>query len=261
MNVVIERPRPRVRNSLALALGLVVSLVALGFLAQRSEAAPVTASSVLLETEESPWGDETNKQAMQEAFGPSGWERQEFAAVQADSALGGLFAPAVEFIWIEGSDSSTEEAEAFVEAHEAQLKAFVARGGSLFIDSASNQHVTIEYDGRQVGYAIEGNTSGEVEILAAGASIFSAPFPLASTTFTGDAFAQGDVTGAAVTPLIVNTEVGPERSDVVLGTYTSGGGHVALGTMTMPQFHEPAQEAEWLRPDLVAYLKSVATPG
>lgn len=264
MNVVIERPHGRTRNFLALALGLAVffsSTIALGFLAQRSEAAPVTASAVLLETEESPWGDNSNEERMEEALGSSGWERQEFSTVQADSSLGGLFARSVEFIWIEGSDGSTIEANAFVEAHEAQLKAFVARGGSLFINSASNQGVTIEFEGRQVGYAEGDNASDEVEILPAGASIFSAPSPLTSTVFFGGDFAEGDVTGAAVTPLIVNAEPGPEEGIVAFGTYTSGSGHVALGTMTMPQFQSPEAEAEALRVDLVAYLKGVATPG
>jgi hypothetical protein len=263
MNAVIDRPRPRAHKFLALALGVAAffaSTVALGFWAQHSEAAPVTASAVLLEAEEAPWGSNFDEVAMEEALGSSGWERQEFATVQADSALGGLFAPKVEFIFIEASDDSTEEAKGFVEAHRAELEAFVARGGSLFINSGTNQGVTIEFEGRQTGRT-NGAESDTVEVTGAAGPIFDAPFPIASTYFTGSAFAAGDVSGAAVTPLLTYAEEGPDLGDVALGIYDSGSGHVALGTMTMPEFQEPVKEAEELRIDLIAYLQHVSSAG
>src|SRR5512144_878083 len=96
----VARPHFRWHSSLLLAL---VSLLLAASFAATAQAAPVTTDAVLLETEDVPWSDEFNPQAMAAAFGAN-WEKQEFATVQADEGSGGLFAPHVRFIWIEGSD-------------------------------------------------------------------------------------------------------------------------------------------------------------
>ncbi|MFT3866292.1 MAG: PASTA domain-containing protein [Solirubrobacterales bacterium] len=265
MNAVIDRPPLGRRSLLVLAIGIAVFVSALTLIALRAQpstAAAVTKPAVLLETAEAPWGEEFDLEAMETAFGTN-WELQQFEDVQADEGAGGLFAPQVEFIWIEGSDVSTEAANEFVAAHEAQLKSFVARGGSLFINAGTNQSIAVEYDGRAIGHYEESYVeTNEAEAVDPSEQIFNEPDPLGSTSFTGDAFASGDVTGATVTPLLVNSEEGSgNEGAVVLATYTSGLGHVALGTMTAAEFQKPEEDAKALRVNLLVYLKELASPG
>ena len=55
-----------------------------------------------------------------------------------------------------GSSTSTaatfgaDELEAFLAAHEADLKAFTDRGGRLFLNSAPSEGDGMSYDGRQL---------------------------------------------------------------------------------------------------------------
>jgi hypothetical protein len=261
MNSAIDRPLARRRSILAMTLGfaaLIAAMAVLGFWAQRSEAAPVTKSAVLVTTEEGPWGAPSNEEAMTAAFGTE-WELQNFATVQADEATGGLFASSVGFIWIEGSDESTTAAKEFVEGHEAQLKAFVARGGSLFIDAGTNEEeVKINYDGRTIGWANEEDRSDEVAAPDPSMAIFHTPFELATTEFTGDDFASGSVQGAGLTPILVSTDEGAgSAGNIVLGTYSSGLGHVVLGSMVVSEYQEPEEEAQQMRVNLVVYLKGL----
>lgn len=257
MSSAVDHPHAPRRGRLALAVVALLSLMAaLAFWAPASQAAPVAADAVLLETEAAPWGDTFNEEAMEAVFG-TGWERQEFATVQADEAEGGLFAPQVHFIWIEGSDESTQAAKQFITEHEAALKAFVARGGRLFVNSATNQELTIEYDGRTLGPANEEDGTSAATAVDPSQPIFQGPAIPNATSFTGNEFAQGRVLGPGLTPLIVGTEnSGEENGAVVLADYTSGSGRVALGTMTVVQYQHPEEAAESLRINLLTYLLS-----
>ena len=258
MNSAAARFRHLHRFALA-TLALVSLLLATAY-AATAQAEPVTADAVLLQTEEPPWGDEFNPVAMTEVFG-SNWEKQEFATVQADEGSGGLFASHVHFIWIEGSDGSTEVAKQFVQEHEAALKAFVERGGKLFIDSATNQNVTIEYDGRAIGFAAPEDFTSAATAVDPSHPIFHGPATPNATSWTGDSFAHGRVSGPGLTPLIVGTaNDGGLNGAVALAEYGSGSGHVALGSMTMPQFQEPEDAAISLRINLIAYLNTVQPP-
>jgi len=246
-------------RSVLLALALVSLLLAAAF-ATTAQAAPVTADAVLLETEPSPWEEEFNPQAMAAAFGAN-WEKQEFATVQADEVSGGLFAPHVRFIWIEGSDDSTEAAKEFIQAHEAALKAFVARGGALFINSATNQEIILEYDGRTIGLDNEEDFTSAAEAVDPNHPIFKGPATPNATSFTGDSFAHGRVSGPGLTPLIIGTaNDGPVNEAVALAEYASGLGHVALGSMTAVEFQEPEEAAKSLRINLLSYLFSLSKP-
>ncbi|HYG97339.1 MAG TPA: hypothetical protein VD741_09570 [Solirubrobacterales bacterium] len=157
-SAVASSTTPRLAR-LAIAAFSLLALVA--FAAPASQAAPVTTDAVLLQTENPPWDDLFNEEAMTTVFGDGG-EVQDFDEVQADAGPGGLFAPHVRFIWIEASDESTEAADKFVEAHEASLKAFVARGGGLFINNATNEQILIEYDGRAAGRTVGGDSTESV---------------------------------------------------------------------------------------------------
>jgi hypothetical protein len=249
------------RTRLALGLLALLSLIAVfGLRAPSSQAAPVAADAVLLETEEAPWEDEFNPEAMAAVFG-SNWEKQTFDQVQADEASGGLFAPHVRFIWIEGSDASTEAAKEFVLAHEAALKAFVARGGGLFINSATNQEIDLEFDGRSIGFDNPEDFTPAAEAVDPSFPIFLGPATPNATSWTGDSFAHGRITGTGLTPLIVGTaNDGPVNDALVLATYTSGSGRVMLGALTAAKFEEPEDAAKALRINILSYLISPPPP-
>jgi hypothetical protein len=242
------------------AIAAISLLTLLALAAPASQAAPVTTDAVLLQTVPSPWDDEFNEEAMGAVFG-TGWETQEFSAVQADEGTGGLFAPHIRFIWIEGSDDSTEAAAGFVAAHEAALKAFVARGGRLFVNSATNQEIDIAYDGRVIGLDNVDDFTEEAVAVNPDHPIFKGPATPNATTFEGGSFAHGRVTGPGLTPLIVGTvNDGPVNDAVVLAEYTSGAGRVALGSMTAVQHHEPEETSKSLLINLLTYLKPPPLP-
>lgn len=241
--------------------GAVIALLAaLAFWAPSSQAAPVTTDAVLLQTDPTPWDDEFNEEAMEAVFG-SGWETQTFDAVQADAGPGGLFTSHVRFIWIEASDDSTEDAKEFVELHEAALEAFVARGGGLFINSATNQDLSLNYDGRSILMLNEDDFTDVAVAVNPDHPIFKGPAAPNATSFEGGSFAHGRVIGPGLTPLIIGTvNEGPVNDAVVLADYTSGSGRVALGSMTAAQHQEPEDAAKSLRINLIHYLLSPVPP-
>lgn len=249
----------RPHRSVLLALALASLLLAAAF-ATTAQAAPVTADAVLLETEPGPWGGAFNPQAMAAVFGAN-WEKQDFASVQADEASGGLFASHVHFIWIEGSDESTEAAQKFVQEHEAALEAFVARGGRLLLNSATNQEITIGYDGRTIGFADPTDFTDAAAAVDPSHPIFQGPATPNATSWTGDSFGHGRVSGPGLTPLIVGTEnEGPIKEAVDLAEYASGSGHVLLSAITLPEFQQPEEAAESLRINMISYLNTVQPP-
>jgi hypothetical protein len=248
--------RPYSRPALA-ALALLSLLAALAFAAPASQAAPVTKDAVLLQTEETPWNDEFNPQAMEAAFG-SNWEEQKFDQVQTGEGSGGLFAPHVRLIWIEGSDESTEAAIEFIEANEAALEAFVARGGSLFVNSATNQELTVEFEGRQIGQVNPEDFTPSATAVDPSHPIFNGPATPNATSWTGNSFAHGRVMGPSLTPLIIGTaNDGPVSNGLSLAEYSTGPGHVMLGAMTAVQFQEPEEAAKSLRINILSYLFSL----
>jgi hypothetical protein len=244
------------RSRLARWSALLVLLLAVGVcVARPAHAAPVTKDAVLLANEANVWNDEFNPEAMEAVFGEE-WEMQKATEVQADEADGGLFAAHVHLIWIEGSDESTIEAKNFVTAHEGELKAFVDRGGSLFINSATNQATFIEFDGRSVGRPDDNAVTDAAAALDPTHPIFNGPATPNATSFTGDSFAHGGITGPGLTPLIEGTD----SHELVLAEYASGTGHVMIGAMTATEFQEPEEAAESLRINILAYLDEPPPP-
>lgn len=247
---------PQTSRLVRFAIAVLALFAAVAFTAPSSQAAPVTTDAVLLQTVPAPWSDGFNEEAMEAVFG-TGWETQEPGEVQADEAEGGLFAPHVRFIWIEGSDESTRAAQKFINQHQAALKAFVARGGRLFINAATNEELTILYDGRTIAMVDEDDYTDAAVAVDPAHPIFNGPATPNATSFTGGSFAHGRVMGAGLTPLIVGTEnEAPIENAVVLADYISGAGRVALGTMTAVQYQDPEDAAKSLRINLIHYLLS-----
>ena len=209
-----------------------------------------------------PWGEETNDTAMSQVFGDN-WEEEFFQTVNTGTGAGGLFAPSVRFIFLDGGDSGADELEAFLAANEAALKAFTDRGGRLFLNSAPNEGDGMSYDGRQIVY--DGNTTFTDVVGAVDAShpIFNGPFTPVTSSYTGNSFGHALVQGPGLTSLIVghenndgNAPLDPTR--VVLAEYRSCTGMTLVGGMTTNNFHDPAAEAANLRANIIHYAVNAA---
>jgi hypothetical protein len=202
-----------------------------------------------------PWDEETNDEAMTAIFGEN-WEEEYFQTVD----IAGLFGASVRFIYLDGGDSGADELEAFLTAHEAELKAFTDRGGRLFINAAPNEGDGMAYDGRTLFYD-SNNTSSTNAAEAADPAhpIFNGPVTPVVTSYTGGSFAHALWQGTGLTPLIVGHEnddsqapVDPSR--MVLAEYRNGcSGITLLGGMTTTNFHDPNPEAGNLRANIIAY--------
>ena len=212
-----------------------------------------------------PWGEETNDEAMTQVFGDN-WEEEFFQTVNTSTDAGGLFAPSVRFIYLDGGDETADELEAFLAAHEAALKAFTDRGGRLIVNAAPNEGDGLSYDGRQIVYD-EANTSPTESdfVAAADAShpIFNGPFTPVTTTYSGSSFGHALVQGPGLTSLILGrvnddeTEpVDPNR--IVLAEYRSCSGLTLIGGMTTHNFHDPQPEAANLRANIIHYAVNAA---
>jgi hypothetical protein len=206
-----------------------------------------------------PWDEETNDEAMSRVFGDN-WEEEFFQTVPTGTDAGGLFAPSVRFIYLDGGDNGADELEAFLAANEAALKAFTDRGGRLFLNSAPNEGDGMSYDGRQI-VSGEASESHDVEAADATHPIFNGPFTPVGTTFTGNAFAHAFVAGPGLTPLIIGHEnddpaLPLDPSRMALAEYGGACGLTLIGGMTTHNFHDPAAEAANLRANIIAYAVS-----
>jgi hypothetical protein len=209
-----------------------------------------------------PWDEETNDEAMTQVFGDN-WEEEFFQTVNTGTDAGGLFAPSVRFIYLDGGDDGAQELEAFLAANEAALKAFTDRGGRLFINSAPNEGDGMSYDGRQIVFDDETTFSDFVEAADSSHPIFNGPFTPVTTSYTGTSFGHALVQGPGLTSLILGHQnndeslpVDPNR--VVLAEYRSCTGMTLIGGMTTTNFHDPEEEAANLRANIIHYAVNAA---
>ena len=220
----------------------------------------VTTPNVYLHDEEGdPWEryGQTNDEAMSRVFGDD-WEEEFFQTVDTGTGAGGLFASSVRFIYLDGSDLGADELEAFLAAHEADLKAFTDRGGRLFLNSAPNEGDGMSYDGRQL---LRDDWTFTVGPADASHPIFKGPFTPVADVYTGISFGLAVWQGAGLTPLILghqnddsNAPLDPDR--IVLAEYrNSCAGLTLLGGMTTHNWHAPwaSGEAANLRGNMISY--------
>lgn len=91
-------------------------------------AAPAFSAAYMSSATGEPWDSSTNLQAMDAAFGAGNWDRISFA----DGYTG------YTFVYIDGSDQFGNEFRDFVAANLATLQSYVAFGGRLLINAATN---------------------------------------------------------------------------------------------------------------------------
>lgn len=212
-----------------------------------SAAADASAAIIYMRsTVGAPWGQTTNEQAMNSAFGPGGWLDQRFETTSAATTFTGSNS----FVYLEGSDTNANELEAFLNSNLATIQSWVAAGGSLFINAAPN-----EGDGMSFGFggvalqylAYPISAEGTVSASSPLHPIFTGPMPTA-TSFSGGSYSHARVIGAGLTPLLQ----GPD-GDMALAEKDYGLGHVIFGGMTTTNFHSPQPQAFNLRVNILKY--------
>lgn len=196
-------------------------------------AAPVAA---YIRGASSPWGSTSNEALMTTVFGAvgTGWN---------DLRMSGGVGPFLPgsgyyFIFLEGSDFSANELNAYLTANRTDIENFVANGGTLLLNSAPNQGANINFGfgGMTLVYP---SFSSSVTAADSAQPDFLGPYGTSGTTFTGPYFAHAIVTGPGMTPILYTTGT----SNVVLGEKTWGTGLVLLGGMTTPNWHSPQPQA------------------
>ena len=191
----------------------------------------------------SPWGKTTNEDALNMAFGPGGWDDLRFESVSATS----LFSGAYGFIYLEGSDNSADELEAFLAANQTPLEDFVFRGGTILVNSAPN-----EGDGMSYGFggvALTYPSAGEFVVPAdPDHPIFAGPFTPVGGEWGGSSFSHATVSGGNITAVLED-----EYGYWPLAELTWGSGLALFGGMTADAFHDPQPEAHNLLANILSF--------
>ena len=250
-----HRPLSTAFACAALALAAIPATAGADALDNRVDRDFVYLHSAVGEPWESQGGGDANRAAMDKAFGGGNWDREVFETVDT----GSLFAAPIRFIFLDGSDNGADELEAFLGAHESELKLFVQEGGALIVNSAPNEGDGMTYDGRTIDDA---NSSDAVRAADSHHPVFNGPHTPVGTDFTGSSYAHATVLGNG-TPVILGTvgdvPGGPtDPNKVVLLEYETGTGITLIGGMTTTNFHDPDPNALNLRANIFAYAASKA---
>lgn len=221
-----------------------------------------------------PWDEVTNEAAMDQVFGAGNWDDLRMA----DGA--GPFMPAAgyDFIFLEGSDDTSLELDAFLNANRATIENFVSSGGRLLLNAAPNEGGNIDFGfgGILLDYnAGDGFFSEAVTPADPAHPIFNGPFTPVVDDYTGTSFGHAIIDGP-VTPIILSNDTGgggggggnpPEASSAnrgdggggppvgstVLAQTGFGSGLLLVGGMTTNNFHDPLEEAANLRANIIFF--------
>jgi hypothetical protein len=196
-----------------------------------------------------PWGLSDNEAAMDTAFGVGNWLDERYETVDTAS----LFS-APRFIYMEGSDFTANQLEAFIGANLSQIRTFIAFGGVVFFNAAPNEGNGMGYPDATGGQSIALNypdfSLNPIGTTVPTHPIFNGPFPT-TTSFTGGAFAHGSLTGAGLTSLLEDS-----GARIALAENGIGHGLALYGGMTPTDFHGPQPAADNLRANILAYGRS-----
>jgi len=210
------------------------------------------AAAYLRSTVGAPWGQNTNEQAMDLAFGAGLWQDLRYETVNPAA----LFSPAYTFIYLEGSDSNAEELQAFMTANQGAIESWVANGGRLLVNSAPN-----EGGNQSWGFTGVTLTNSDFSVNPGGPAdpthpIWNGPFTPIALSFTGGSYAHASVNGPGLVPVIIDADGG----DPNLAELTWGAGRVLFGGLTTSNFWSPNPESLNLRANMLAYLGINVSP-
>lgn len=200
-----------------------------------------------------PWGSGDYTTTMDMNFGVGGWANDDYGTVNVGQLLSGD----TSFIYMEGGDSSANALNGFLVANLTAIQDWVVAGGTLFLNAAPNQGGNIDFgfggvlltypdfDGGAEAHAVDPNHQ-----------IFSGPFGIVATDYTGNLFSHASVAGGGISS-IMNDGTG----DSVLAELTFGAGGVVFGGMTAPLFHDPDPDSIILHANIIAYTQKLPAPG
>jgi len=207
---------------------------------------PPGAAAYLRSTVGAPWGQNTNEQAMNLAFGAGLWQDLRFETVDPNA----LFSASYAMIYLEGGDSNATELQAFLGANQALVENWVANGGRLLLNAAPNEggNQAWGFGGVTLQYPGAGGSSGQ----AADPThpVWHGPFLPVATSFTGGGYAHADVVGPGLTTVILDVDAGV----ATLAELAWGRGLVLFGGLTTSNFWDPNPESLHLRANMLAYL-------
>jgi hypothetical protein len=190
-----------------------------------------------------PWYNSSPDTAMDTAFGQGQWSK-------IQGFTGNVFTGDYDFIYIDGGDGISGEFRTFIEANIEAIEEFVWNGGHLFINAAR-----WDSEDLHLGFGatlVEEHSAGGFAV-DQWHSIFSGPHGSTVTTWSGNLFAHEFVTGTGFNPLMLGDDGSP-----ILVEMGWGAGQVLLGGMTSPHFHDPAQQADSLRANILSYAAAGA---
>lgn len=217
------------KNKFLKLVGL-VALMALG--SQAANAGPIYLTSAA-----EPWGNNTNIENMDAAFGAGNWTRATFGD-------GGLFANTDDFLYVDGGDGNTADYQNWVNANRLSLQNFVAAGGSVFLNAARWSGI----DDFDLGFGVLLDVDGG----SSTCTLLDDTFGATGTIFTGSGCAHDNVNGAGLTNLISGD------SGTVLAELTYGAGHAMFGGMTNTFFH--SANGAGIRVNILQYGAGFAVP-
>lgn len=181
--------------------------------------APATASVVYMTGNNNPWGQSTEDDAMDLAFGAGNWTKINGFTT---SALSGS-----SFVYIDGGADTSTDFNSFVGSNLAALESYVTAGGSLMLNAArwdfSPSTLNTLFGSTLSGYI--GSSTGTLtsDGIAAGLNANGA-----GTDWTGSDFSHDVVTGGTC---LVSGSAG-----CVFTVGTAGAGTWAVGGQTAPTF-------------------------
>jgi hypothetical protein len=185
------------------------------------------------------------------AFGPGGWTLQSFESAPVAT----VFSPATSFVFLDGSDNHATELNTFLTANLPAIEAWVASGGSLFINSAPNEggSFNLGFGGTTLVYPYYASS---VTVTALTHPAYLGPHMPTSSFMSGSSYSHARITGTGYTTVL------NDGGNLILCEKAWGEGQVMMGGMTTVNYHSPSPHASNWRANLFEYMDAlvVLTP-
>ena len=191
-----------------------------------------------------PWGQTTNNDAMNTAFGPGEWILDAFETCDVAE----VFSGGTSMVFLDGSQTQSTELNAFLIANLAIIEEWVDGGGAILINAAPNEGGDINYGFGGVSLDYPSVYLGTVNAEDAAHPVFLGPALPTATTMTGSSYCHGQVIGPGLTNVLVS------GANIGLAQKDWGAGLAMFGSMTVDFYHNPDPQAANFRANLMTYL-------